>query len=110
MKNGHHRSASLFAYERALECHRAGRLEAAGTLYREVLAVEPRHSEAWHKLGVLSFQSGRQDIALGLIQQAIAAAPSVAVYHSDLGEMYRAVRPQGQRPDSIPAWANGPGL
>lgn len=43
----------------AAEHHRAGRSEEARTLYLEVLALDPRHSDALLLLGVLERQAGR---------------------------------------------------
>ena len=39
--------------------HEAGRLDAACDLYRQILALEPAHAEAWHLLGVANFQRGK---------------------------------------------------
>jgi Tetratricopeptide repeat len=59
----------------AVEHHRAGQLSHAETIYRQILAVEPRHAEALHLLGVIAHQSGQFDVALNLIKQAIAIQP-----------------------------------
>ena len=74
------------AFELALGHHQFGRLAEAETIYRQVLAAEPRQADALHMLGVLAHQMGRNDVAAELIGQAIAAAPGVADFHSNLGD------------------------
>jgi len=64
------RVGGLFAA--GLAHHQAGRLAQAETLYRETLALEPDHADALHLLGVLASQIGRHDVAVELIDRAIA--------------------------------------
>ena len=59
----------------AVQQHQAGQLREAELLYRQVLAVEPRHPVALHLLGVIAFQSGQTDAALELIGQAVEVHP-----------------------------------
>jgi Flp pilus assembly protein TadD len=54
--------------EQALRHHRAGRLQEAEALYRQILATAPNHADALHMLGVLSAQTGKQEAAAGLIE------------------------------------------
>jgi predicted O-linked N-acetylglucosamine transferase (SPINDLY family) len=89
------------AFELALQHHQSGRLAEAEAIYRQILAVEPRHADALHLLGVIAHQVGSNDIAMDLIRQAIALAPGVADYHSNLGEACRAV---GQLDEAIAAY------
>ena len=77
------------AFELALQHHRAGRLAEAEAIYREILAIQPRHADALHLRGVIAHQSGRHDVAVDLIRQAIALQPDAASFHSNLGESYR---------------------
>ena len=35
----------------AIQHHQAGRLQAAEQIYRQILAVEPNHADAWHLSG-----------------------------------------------------------
>ena len=71
--------------ERALEHHRAGRLEEAEALYRQVLAEDPGNADALHLAGVLAFQTGRPAEGLARIEAAIRIHPRVAPYHNNLG-------------------------
>src|SRR5215471_9079880 len=65
--------------------HQAGRLAQAETLYRETLALKPDHADALHLLGVIASQVGQHDVAIDLIERAIAHDPKSPVYHSNLG-------------------------
>ena len=76
------------AFEIAVRHHQAGRLAEAEGLYRQILAVEPRHPDTLHLLGVVAHQVGRHDVAAELILQAIALAPTVPVFHCNLGAAY----------------------
>jgi tetratricopeptide (TPR) repeat protein len=69
----------------ALQHHQAGRLAQAEQLYRQILAIEPRHDESLHLLGVVFCQCGRADLAAPLIERAIALRGGVAAYHYNLG-------------------------
>ncbi|MFL6427753.1 MAG: tetratricopeptide repeat protein [Acidobacteriaceae bacterium] len=64
----------------AAEHHRAGRLAAARTMYQEVLALDPRHSDALFLLGVLERQTGN----LAEAQQRLSEA---ARWAADRGPM-----------------------
>jgi predicted O-linked N-acetylglucosamine transferase (SPINDLY family) len=65
--------------------HQAGRLAEAETLYRQICAIDPRHVESLHFLGVIAGQAGRNDIAIELIGKALAIAPDHAEAHYNLG-------------------------
>ncbi len=69
----------------AVQHHQAGRLGEAEQLYQQVLAVDPRHADSLHLLGVVACQMGRFDLAVDLIGRAIAIDPKEASYHSNLG-------------------------
>jgi predicted O-linked N-acetylglucosamine transferase (SPINDLY family) len=76
------------AFELALQHHQAGRLGDAETLYRQILAMQPKHADALHLLGVVAHQSGRHDLAVTWIHQAIDLSPGNDHAHSNLGEVY----------------------
>ena len=60
-------------------------MQEAGTVYRQVLDIDPDHADANHLLGVLFSQVGSHAQAVELISRAIAMAPDQATYHSNLG-------------------------
>src|SRR3954471_14271860 len=75
----------------AVAHHRAGRLAEAEAIYRQVLQAQPDHAEAMHLLGVIALQCGNPQAGVELIERAIAAAPAMAGFYSNLGEGYRAL-------------------
>ncbi|MFY9855095.1 MAG: tetratricopeptide repeat-containing glycosyltransferase family protein [Terracidiphilus sp.] len=74
----------------ALGHHQAGRLAEAEQLYREILAIDPRHADALHLLGMIDYQAGRLDAAADLIRKAIAIHSKGASYYSNLGTVVQA--------------------
>jgi len=72
-------------FQRGLAEHQAGRLQSAEAAYRQVLAIEPRHPDALHLLGVLAHQVGRNDLAADFIGRAIAVFDGHPDFHSNLG-------------------------
>ena len=80
-----HLGEASASFAEALQHHQAGRLAQAEQLYRRILAVQPDHDESLHLLGVIGCQCGRADLAVGLIERAVALRGSVAAYHYNLG-------------------------
>jgi hypothetical protein len=73
----------------------AGRLPAAEALCSEILRARPDCAPALNLLGIAAHQRGQPPSAIDFMQRAIAADTTVALYHGNLGEMYRlAGRPQ----------------
>ena len=79
------RNAAAETFRRAIEHHRAGRLQQAEAEYRRVLAAVPEHADSLHLLGIIATQSGRSDAAIQLIGTAIRIQPFVPDYHNNLG-------------------------
>ena len=71
----------------ALQHYQAGRLAEAERLFRQVLAVNPRHADSLHLLGVIAYQTGRHDLAVDMIGKAIAINPREASLQSNLGNL-----------------------
>ena len=78
--------------------HRAGRLQEATAIYREVLALDSRNPDALHLLGVIAHQTGNHQQAVEYISLAIehtnqppSRMPSNPVAYNNLGEAYRAL-------------------
>lgn len=86
----HENTTILRMLESALEHHRAGRLDAAETIYRQILAVEPDNADSLHLLGMLEHQRGRHETAIEMIRQAIVRNPNQAAFHSNLGTILQA--------------------
>jgi len=73
----------------AAQLQAQGRLQAAETLLRQVLQAYPNHAHALHLLGVVAHQSGQAELAIELINKAIAINDKPPLFHANLGEMYR---------------------
>jgi len=73
-----------------LKLHQKGELTEAERIYRQVLAIDARHSGALHLLGTLAHQVGRRDVALHLIRAAIKIDPAQAAFYSNLGTVLQA--------------------
>ena len=82
----------------ALDHHQAGRLAEAEQHYRQVLALDPRHFDSLHLLGVVAAQSGQHDIAIERIGEAIAVNALAPEAHNNLGI---ALRRQGRLDEAV---------
>ena len=67
----------------------AGKFTDAERQYREILAKMPDFHPALHALGLMANQAGNLLMAIELISRAIKIDASVAMYYSNLGEIYR---------------------
>ncbi len=74
-------------FELAMQYHRAGQQDEAERLCRQVVALDPRHADSRHILGIIAAQAGRQESALELIGQAIRLNDDNSFYHNDLGNV-----------------------
>ena len=82
--------------EDGLRAHRAGRLEEAGAIYRQILAAAPDHPDALHLLGLATYQGGAHGAAVELIERAIAARSGVDRFHNSLGLVLAALGRHGE--------------
>ncbi len=79
----------MTALHQAIALHQAGDLDAAESLYRDILAREPEQADALHLLGLVQYAKGDAAGGAALIRRAIASAPANAVYHFNLGNVCR---------------------
>ena len=77
------------AYELALRHHRAGNVQEAEHLYRQILQVQPRHPGVLNHLGIIAHQQGKNDFALDLIRQALAVVPNYPEAYDNLGNVLK---------------------
>lgn len=80
------------AFAIAVQHHQAGRLPHAKQIYQQILAVQPKHADALHLLGVIASQSGQFQLAIETIEQAIALNGGEAAYHNNLGNALKGAR------------------
>ncbi len=79
----------LFAQATAL--HTAGDYPRAEALYRQVLAVAPKHPDALHLLGRLACDVGNAAASLPWLRAAIAERPRLAEFHASLADALMAL-------------------
>jgi Flp pilus assembly protein TadD len=89
------------AMDLAWRHHQKQQLGEAETIYRQVLAAQPDHTDALHLLGVLALQVGQAKMASELIGQAVALNPSDPNYRCNFGQALTAL---GRTDDAIAAY------
>ena len=70
--------------ETGLALQQAGRLAEAAAVYRQILAVEPRHADALHLLGLVAYHQGDYTASTELIMAALSHRES-EIYYGNLG-------------------------
>ena len=70
-----------------LRLHQQGQLAEAERLYQQLLTIDPQHADGLHLLGMIAFQTGRDEAAVTLISRAIAIKSNAPSYHSNLGNV-----------------------
>jgi tetratricopeptide (TPR) repeat protein len=76
--------AAVQAFDQGLAFHQTGRLDDAKQRYIMALALDPRHSDALHMLGVICIQTGQLEPGVELIEQAIRIKPDFPTAHGNL--------------------------
>ena len=82
--------------EQAVALHRSGRWAEAESLYRQVLAANPRDFTARHFLGVIKAQSGRAEEALADISLALEIRPDDAEALLNLANVLKVLNRQAE--------------
>jgi len=82
-------SGALFA--NAWQCHLAGDDRTAETVCLKILEIDPYRVEALHLLGRLAQKSGRPEIAVAYLRQAVQQEPTDALRHFELGMAYQSM-------------------
>ncbi len=75
------------AIELGLGNFQAGRVDAAESVFQQILSHDPNQPDALHLLGIIASASGRHLIAAELIERAIQVAPQNATFHCNLGQV-----------------------
>ncbi len=73
----------------AIEHHRVGRLQESETIYRQILAADPNHHDAWRLLGLIACQVGKYQAGVECIERALTLRPDWAEAHFSLGNAWK---------------------
>ena len=117
VKPGRHECAQPDLLRRARSHHRAGRLNAADKLYRDVLQRQPNNAEALHYRGLLAVQRGNGALAVELLTRSVALAPLRHDFHNNFAAVLAAAEREEDalslldeairiKPDYAPAFCN----
>ncbi|HTZ37127.1 MAG TPA: tetratricopeptide repeat protein, partial [Stellaceae bacterium] len=79
----------LFA--EAVRHHRAGRLQAAHAICRQLLALDPGHRDALHLDGLIACQLGAPAEGIALLEKALARGARDPALHANLAEALRSL-------------------
>ncbi|MBF0368920.1 MAG: tetratricopeptide repeat protein [Magnetococcales bacterium] len=71
--------------------HRAGRLQQAEGIYRQILKAKPNHPDANFLMGSLAIQMSNNAAAVGWLQKTLQSKPQFANAHYNLGNALTAL-------------------
>jgi tetratricopeptide (TPR) repeat protein len=83
-------------FSKATGYHQKGQYEQAEQLYRQVLALAPKHADSLHLLGLILADRGSLTQGLSLINQAIDCNPKFAAYYLNRGLIYKRLNQPNQ--------------
>src|SRR3954468_8811371 len=83
------RRAPADLYDAALRHFLSKRYGAAEDRARQALALDPKHADCLHLLGLVHWQTKRPELAVDLIASAIRCNPNNHEYFLNLGELLR---------------------
>ena len=68
------------ALQKAVEAHKAGKIQEADRFYTAILQAQPKHPDANHNMGVLAVSVGKVQEALPFFKTALKANPSIGQF------------------------------
>jgi len=74
--------------DEAIGYHQSGELTKAQSIYENIIKKEKTNPDAWHLLGVLSYQMNHFDLCVQNIEKAIRLNPNVSSFYSNIGLAY----------------------
>ncbi len=84
MPEGANAAAIAARFRQADELHRSGELQGAAELFGEIVAVQPHHFDALHRLGIIALQTQHAGESVTWFQKAIALRADSAAVHANL--------------------------
>ena len=89
------------SYDDGVRHFELGRMAVAEQHFRRALALDPKHADSLHLLGLIQAQAGNLDRAVEFIAEAIRNDPNIADYFSNLGKL---LRRQGKREEALKSY------
>lgn len=90
-------------YRIALDHHAADRLNEAEAFYTAALKANPGHAESLHMIGQVATRTGRAEMAVQLICEAIRLGGDIPALYSNLGDALAAC---GRNEEALQAFAH----
>lgn len=81
-----------YAMRVATQLQEAGKFADAKIILKNIVDSQPAHAYALHLSGIVCYQMGESAAGIEFVQQAIANHATNALFHSNLGEMYRQLK------------------
>ena len=78
--------------EDAVAFHKQGKIDQAESIYRQLLEIDPKNSDALRLLGLIAYQTGNYQVAVDMIGMAIEINPNVASYHLNRGIVFQELK------------------
>ncbi len=75
-----------FVFQNAVRLHEQGKLDEAEAVYRQLLEINPEHTDLLHLLGMIAMQRKSFDSAIDLLYKAVRLAPDSAAYEFTLAQ------------------------
>ena len=72
--------------------HQNGQLGQAEAIYQQILQIDPNNADAFHFLGLIAAQTGRNGVAIKLIGKAISLNSREPGFYFNLGKVFQARR------------------
>lgn len=70
--------------------HQNGQLGQAEAIYQQILQIDPNNADAFHLLGLIAGQTGKNEMAIRLIGKAISLNSREPGFHFNLGKVFKA--------------------
>lgn len=77
--------------EQALRLVKGGSFLEAAAVCKKVLRKHPKHPDAFHLLGIISWERGSHQLALKHLGRAVRLSPENAAYKHNLGNVYQEI-------------------
>ena len=68
------------ALQKAIEAHKAGKIQKADRLYTFIIQAQPKHPDANHNMGVMAVGVGKIQDSLPFFKTALETNPSKGQY------------------------------